>query len=340
MLDWFSGYVGYDASRLQLGRFFEVSAHGEVTRERDRWETVEGSYKSGIQVCRGLATDQMVKHGNELGYLCSDEVLRLSGNPSKFLQGHNVAGPSVSLLGPVLQEVVRTFPEELRPADSDSPILPAVHRSRLDITTAINLDTHQNVHDYLISLSRNARSRHGKGLTSGHTVYFGKNSRRWSLKFYCKYCELLQHPPDNILLMDDLLEFTFPLLRVELTLRRPELKDRGTLDESIIWEFMEKLEVHEMKSHAPLEGVSLRPAVKAALMLWYDGKDLASVFPRRTFYRYRKEIIEAVGVDISNTAVEQGKQSKKVLMELEELRRREVKDFPEKINRTLFGAGV
>jgi len=30
MLDWFCGYVGYDASGLTLGRVFEVDKHGEV----------------------------------------------------------------------------------------------------------------------------------------------------------------------------------------------------------------------------------------------------------------------------------------------------------------------
>jgi hypothetical protein len=101
MIDWFSGYVGYDASGLEFGRFFEVDRQGEVVRQLNRWETARGSFESGVQVTRGTATDAMLKVGREqLGYLCNENVLRVSGNPVKFLQGHNAAGPSVAKLGP------------------------------------------------------------------------------------------------------------------------------------------------------------------------------------------------------------------------------------------------
>jgi hypothetical protein len=36
MLDWITGYVGYDASGMALGRFWEADRHGELIRERDR----------------------------------------------------------------------------------------------------------------------------------------------------------------------------------------------------------------------------------------------------------------------------------------------------------------
>ena len=30
MLDWFTGYVGYDASQMRLGEFYEVDAGGAL----------------------------------------------------------------------------------------------------------------------------------------------------------------------------------------------------------------------------------------------------------------------------------------------------------------------
>ena len=130
MLDWFSGFVGYDASQLRVGEFFEVDQHGALVRRRPRWETARGSYETGVQLTRSSATDQMLSHSRTMGFLCSPSVLHLSGNPTKFLQGHNVAGPSVSQLGPVLQALVRSFGDGMRPPDADDPMLPAVHLSR------------------------------------------------------------------------------------------------------------------------------------------------------------------------------------------------------------------
>jgi hypothetical protein len=339
MLDWFSGYVGYDASRLTLGRFFEVDKHGEVIRQMPRWETAEGSWKSGVQVTRGQATDHMLKVGRDRhGFLCSDDVLRVSGNPVKFLQGHNVAGPSVSDLGPVLQAMVRAFSEGLRPPNADEPMLPSVHRSRIDITTAIDLGSHQRVHDWLRLAASSTRSRHGRALDAKGTVYWGQGSRRWTMKAYCKHCELQVHQPAAVELIPDLLEWTRTHLRLELQLRRPELVDRGSLSEALIWEYMAKIEVGAMQT-SEMAAESLSPRLKATLQLWYNGHALESFFPRRTLYRYRKQILDGTGVDILLPRVEQKPDAQLTLLSLDELQALEVRSVPSRIQGSLFGAG-
>ena len=341
MLDWFSGTVGYDASRMELGRFWETDRHGAFVRERPRWETAEGSFASGVQVTSTLAPDDLWSAHRKLGFLCSDRVLKISGNPSKFLQGHNAAGPSVSQLGPVLQGLVRCFGEGLRPLDADSPILPAVMRSRMDITTATDLGDHRAVHEWIEAAATMTRSRHGRAINSQGTVYWGKNSTRWSMKAYCKHCELQAHQPAHVELLPDLLEWTRTHLRIELTLRRPELKDRGTLSEAIIWEYMSKIievpNMHASKNYAP---ENLRPFVKLALESWYNGGDLKSTLPHRTFYKYRKEILEETGIDVLLPRVDQSDGAEKVLLGLDELRRREVLEIPARIQRSLFGAAI
>jgi hypothetical protein len=339
MLDWFSGYVGYDASQMAVGRFFEVDPRGEVVRQVPRWETAKGSYLAGVQVTRGMATDHMLKDGRDRqGFLCSEDVLRVSGNPVKFLQGHNAAGPSVSQLGPVLQALVRAFGEGFRPADADSPTLPAVHRSRVDITTAVDLDAHQAVHDWLTWAGKATRSRHGRARDAKGTVYWGMGSRRWTLKAYCKHCELKVHRPDvPDALFSELLDWTRTHLRIELQLRRPELKDRGTLNESLIWAYAQKIEVGAMKVK-PQAAESLPPRAKAALQVWYDGHALESFFPRRTLYRYRREILDATGVDILLPRAEQTDAAASTLLSLDELQAREVRAVPDRIQRSLFGS--
>lgn len=339
MIDWFSGYVGYDASQMALGTFVELAPGGEVVRSRSRWETARGSWEAGIQVTRGLSTPQMRDSSVRLGFLCSDDVLRVSGNPSKFLQGHNAAGPSVSLLGPVVQAMCRSFAEGLRPADVDDETLPAVQRSRVDVTTAVALDSHERVHQWLVLAASMTRSRHGRALDSKGTVYWGKNSRRWTLKAYCKHCELKAHPPADRELLGELLDWTRDHLRLELCLRRPELKDRGTLDESIIWEYADRLEVPTMKAEAKIDVAGLPPHCRPALQLWLDGHDVSMVYPRRTFYRHRRSILDTVGVDISMSAVDQVEADPDALLGIDELREREVIQVPDRIQRSLFGAG-
>jgi hypothetical protein len=341
MIDWFTGYVGYDASLMPIGRFWEVDRHGSVVRERPRWETAEGSFKSGVQVTKAMPTDPMRESAKQFGFLCAEDVLKISGNPAKYLQGHNVTGPSVSQLGPVVQGLVRAFPEDLRPHDADSLVLPAVHRSRVDVNTLVDLGSHQAVHDWLTLAETKTRSRHGRAVNSDGTVYWGQHSTRWAMKAYCKHCELQKHPPADQELYRELLEWTRTFLRIELVLRRPELKDRGTLDESIIWEFFAKLELSTMRAKTYSEAKSvLSTGMKASLALWYSGTDIKCFLPHRTFYRHRKEILAVTGIDLSRPYVDQDAGAAAVLLGMDELFKREVKEIPSRIQRSLFGAGV
>lgn len=341
MIDWFTGYVGYDASLMPVGRFWEVDRMGFVVRDRARWETVQGSFASGVQVTKFAPTDQMVDDAKRFGFLCANEVLKISGNPAKYLQGHNVTGPSVAFLGPVVQGLVRAFPDELRPIDAQSLVLPAVHRSRVDVNTMVDLGSHQAVHDWLMLAETKTRSRHGRAVADFGTVYWGKHSTRWSMKAYCKHCELQKHPAADSELQAELLDWTRTFLRIELTLRRPELKDRGVLSEALIWEFFSKLELHTMRANTYSEAKSRLPTgPKLSLGLWYQGTDMRCFLPVRTFYRHRKQILDVTGIDITRAYSEQSAGAASVLLGMDELFKREVTAVPDRIQRSLFGAGI
>ena len=220
-------------------------------------------------------------------------------------------------------------------------MLPVVHRSRVDVNTLVDLGTHQAVHDWLRFAEMKTRSRHGRAVNSEGTVYWGMNSKRWAMKAYCKHCELKKHPPADSELLIDLLEWTRTFLRIELVLRRPELKDRGSLSEAVIWEFFGKLELPTMrvKTYADAKAV-LSTGMKATLALWHGGTDMSSFLPTRTFYRHRKEILSVTGIDVSRPYVEQSVGAAPVLLGMDELFKREVKEIPQRIQRSLFGAGV
>ena len=83
----------------------------------------------------------------------------------------------------------------------------------------------------------------------------------------------------------------------------------------------------------------LRPPVKLALGAWYDGRDLAVTLPRRTLYRYRREILDATGIDVMLPRKDQNPGATQALIRLDELRSREVTGVPDRIQRSLFGAG-
>ncbi|GAI58142.1 unnamed protein product, partial [marine sediment metagenome] len=146
-------------------------------------------------------------------------------------------------------------------------------------------------------------------MTGPGTVYW-QAKQHWKIRAYCKYCELDIHPPSDELMFKRLKEYSEGLLRIEVELHRPELKDRGTLDENesgtpddlIIWRYFNKIEVGVMKRDADKGKLTLRPPVKAIYELWLAGYDVTPVSgycKRATFYRYRKQIKEATGQDIS-----------------------------------------
>jgi Phage replication protein CRI len=329
VIDWFAGYVGYDGSGLRLGLVVGVGPDGVVRWQRETWETAKGSFESGIQISREGRTRQMAA---ETDYLCSPMVLRLGGNPAKFLQGHNVYGPSVSDLGPVIQAVVRGLPPTMRPRNADDPQLPAVQRGRVDVTVMVDLGAHEHVHEWLRTAATATRSRHGRAVVSGSTVYWGKSSTRWSLKAYCKFCELAEHRPlgDYGLLRN----WCETMLRIELTLRRPELKNRGTLSEAVVWEFYKRLvigvgETEQLDARLAESGLSWQ--LQDTLELWLEGKDVRRRMPRTTLWRYRRLVMDRFGVDISLPRADQWEDIAAVGFDVEYLKAREVKTYPREL---------
>lgn len=340
MLDWFSGLVAYRGDALKLNSVCELTPEGELLWRTERKLQAKGSYDASIQLGRGAPTDGMIEASAKLNLLCEPVVLYFSGNPSKFLQGHNVFGPSVSALGSLVQATVRSLPPEIRPSDADSPLFPAVHRSRVDITTSVDLRQHRLVHEWLRTAASSTRSRHGRPLVSGDTVYWGKNSRRWTLKAYCKFCELVEHHPGDLALTAILRDYCEGHLRLELTLRTPELKDRGTLDESIIWEYLDKIGVGVMKADVDIENKrpNLPAIVEYTLTRWLGGMDVRHALPKSTFYRHRLLIQEETGLDISLEP--QKKTIERVNFDLEYLKSHELKVIPSTLQGYLFQPGI
>jgi phage/plasmid replication protein, gene II/X family len=337
MLDWYQGKVGYSGRGLRLNRLLEVTPDGVIRFDFERPAKVKGSFESSIQLRRDSASPDMVSATEKYNLLLNQTCLYVSGNPSKFLQGHNVFGPKVGSLGPVLTATIRELPPEVRPDDADSPLAPAVHRNRVDISTSVHLGRHSTVHEWLQTVARSSSSRHkGTSMVSGNTVYWGKHSSRWSMKAYCKFCELDVHPPADLQLKDRLKGYCEGHLRIELTLRTPEIKDRGTLDETLIWEYFRRINIGSLELQMEkVESAKLSRSVRLTLSEWLAGKEIKYSLPRRTFYDHRKRILDATSLDISLPVPDEST-LKAVKFDLDYLVANEIKDIPSTFQGDLF----
>lgn len=258
--------------------------------------SIEGSHSSTIQVKSIDLQGQM---------------LWVSGNPAKFLQGHNLFGTD-DLLGLVClfyDKLTRTL--GLRPSayDWDRVERGIYALSRVDATAMIPLKCQTDVAAFLRAATPVVSGKHqGTSAYGGETIYIGQRSRRITTKLYNKFLELAKHPlPKEIPYRNELIEYSEDKLRVEVTLRLMELKDRG-LHVASNWnsETASTLVAERLKNMKLPEKMRLTKAtikgfpgsLVGAYALWEDGQDLRSIYPRRTFYRYRSALLKH-GIDIS-----------------------------------------
>ena len=345
MFDWFDGLVGYDTQYLDTGKLILLDPGGEVTLITDRWADAVGSYEEQIRLKPYPSTPDMTAAARKHDFICAPVCFRMQGNPSKFLQGHNVFGPAARSLGPAIRDVFRDLPAGIRPADADDNRWAAVHRMRVDVTTSIRMDNDAAVHEWIAAAQAETRSKHRQrqaGLAGPTTVTWGIGSERWQLVAYCKACEFEKHRPRREDIYLDLRDYVEGLLRIELRLHRKELKDRGTLDESLIWEFFERIEVGIMKDDIGKAVSKLRLPVRLIYQSWLDGHDVSlatGMYKRATFYKYRKEILAATGQDISLPPVKEGGSVKREQFSTDYLKAHEETEVPEQLRKYLYQPG-
>lgn len=305
MIDWVSCVVPCNhTTPIHGDRIMRVTPEGERVWETLTAKTVEGSYSDRITI----KTHEVDHEGNPC-------ALYVSGNPVKWFQGHNVFGhncPHELTVG-LLNRLCELLPE-LTPTDYQRKFwaMGAFRFTRLDITSMFALGSNAAVNDWLRSAEFSSRTRHGRPAMKGNTLYWGKTSRRWSLKAYAKAQELEAHPPTRTL-PNSLTDWAQDKLRVELVMRQLQLKEHG-LDLAANWssgdtaaadlylEYLGKLQmVDNMRVDHDKVMTELPPRLAGTYTLWREGYDLMAHMSRPTFYRHRKELL-AHGVDITHKA--------------------------------------
>lgn len=301
MIDWLSSVVPLSHHRLiNAGHVLSVDANGELEWRSEKKLKVRGSDDSSIDV-RSSSKHELGTH------------LFIDGNPVKFLQGHNLWGTNdlIGLNYAFLEKLCSLL--DLTPTDHERDLWAkgAYELKRVDINETWHLQSKADVLAWIRSAAQSARLPYrGPGILTGDTLYFGKHSKRSSLKCYSKGQEVNAkgHELPPRMQTSEILAWADKSLRPEVCLRSTDLKRRGlhlaskwsqNTPSEIHQEFLKGLEMTDNYIIPERDLPNLPARLQAAYIAWKDGHDLRAIYPKVTFYRYRKQLL-AYGIDIAN----------------------------------------
>ena len=202
MIDWVTAIVpctNIDLSNLHNGWFCRIRPTGETEWSKEIGRDIPGSFDSNLRVSTFPTP--------------SGQHIKVDGNPAKWLQGHNLFGSS-DLIGLMYETLIRLSQFlEFTPLKKDRETWrEGLFRvSRVDCTEMFEMPSKADIFAWLNTAQYQSKSRHGRSIMTGGTLYFGKHSRSYSIKFYCKEEEINakgHEIPENIFFRNELLEFS------------------------------------------------------------------------------------------------------------------------------------
>lgn len=303
MIDWltFKCFFWSDEC-LNGGNVISTNRNGEIEYTVDKRMGVEGSHDENIYIRTEKAQVPPLPEFENIW------CLSVSGNPAKWFQGHNIFGTDDlnNLVVEMFDALAEKFGKAQPPFLRDAVLSGGFTLSRVDINGMFELGSRLDVLSWLSALEQTARTRHGTAVSKGNTVYFGKNSERWTLKFYSKGQEIETHKLPAVLNLTSLPKFANNKLRAELTLRSKELAKLG-LNVGSAWfnidmwelykEYMGRVEMSDQKERDNLI-LDLPRHLGLTYLSWKEGHCLKTLLPKNTFYRHRRELLD-FGIDIS-----------------------------------------
>jgi II/X family phage/plasmid replication protein len=309
MIDWITCKIPCLHVPIQAGQVMKLTPDGEVEWASVCRTQVAGAFDNTISV-RSLGSDGE-GHATELHF---------SGNPAKFLQGHNIIGGDdiPALVDLAMQRVVL----QLVDADLVTPFFQnavdwaAIRSGRFELDTfdvnyMYQLPSRSDVNAWLRAAEYCSHTRHGRPRNDKGTVYWGKNSRRWSIKGYGKAAEIEgkgKHKLPDHPRFKPLRDWVQDKLRLELRLRQLELRDLGikyacdvppARVRELFSDYIGRIEMTEKMTLSDDVVLKLPRSLAGTYHLWKAGNTPFDILPKPTFYRHRKKLLE-YGVDISN----------------------------------------
>ncbi len=294
MIDWVTAELPCLHVPLEAGLVCKVTPEGELEWASPCRLSVKGTFESSVQV-RSVGADGQ---GNAT-------LLHFSGNPSKFLQGHNVFGSDdlVSLVYDAYTKVCRAL--QLIPSAVDlQAVKQGTYRlSTIDINQSYELPTRSDVLAWIRAAEYKSKTRHGRPQLKGGTLYWGKSSQRWALKVYSKgeEIEAPKHRLPLALQNTPIAAWADNKLRLELRLKRKEMTELGielasqlTIERvrALFIDYVRKLEMNEQIPLSSEAQMNLPQRLQSTYVLWRDGQDLRSLLSRPTYYKHRKALLE------------------------------------------------
>ena len=313
MIDWVTMTIRCrHFEEINDGHFTKTKRSGDVEYNSITRLAVTGSHDSRV----------MIRSAPWAG----ENMLEISGNLVKFMQGHNLWGTNdlTNLVFEFMGWLAMHYGPEselslVSPVDDDVAawLSGDYTLSRVDITESYSVGS--STSDVLAWLRAAESSAHlpyrGKGqLTKGSTLYFGKHSRRWSLKLYSKGQEILDNASEQpaLFALPHAKAWASNILRTEMTIRSLELKHRG-INTGTSWLPVDGVPFDPMPlllgalggmtmttARALPDDIfdSLFPAQRTAYLAWKAGADLRQTMSKSAFYRLRS-ILLSHDIDIS-----------------------------------------
>ena len=308
MIDWFRGEIEFPHNPLPAGRVLSIESDGEVS-----WECVKS-----IDCRSSHETSLKIKSvgGNGEGRATA---LMIDGNLCKFLQGHNVFGSRDlnTLLLLAFRKICVRYPEyfgvnNISVWAAEAKIKRGDYKVKmLDINQLYDVGNDVSVEAWLHAAGMRARSRHGRRNRDKGTVYLGKNSRRWALKFYNKAREMIaqgkSHKLPDYLQNVGLEDFIQGKLRAELRIFSKELKKHGIthgyhltpeLINQLFNTYLGKIDMTTQATLIDEQLFKLPRHLTGTYQLWRQGADIRHLLSKATYFRQRKALLE-YGIDIS-----------------------------------------
>lgn len=326
MIDWLDFTIELQHPTIEQGGFVVFDHTGEITRGSQIGRRVEGSFSSTIEVSSissiPFYSDVMLELGLYKGIdnATQSSAIAFRGNPTKYLQGHNVIGTDCmrALASETVKDVFpklglsnRLMKKALRKINDFD-----FYVTRIDITKMFDLGSDNNVNDYLYMMPLTVKARGDRCDYTKSTFYVGKHSTIWTFKFYNKLKELLsksKHHRLNPIFNDtNLLQFIEGKLRAELTLRKKEL-DRLKLTSAkhlhsklneLFNEYIGRFTMTNQTANFDKLN-TLSNTYRATYYDWEKGLNMKSRLKNSSFYVHKKVLL-GIGVDISKPPIPSG----------------------------------
>lgn len=308
MIDWFRGEIMFHHMPIPTGQIMSIEADGTIAWVSPKRLDFRDSHETAIFLkSTGSAGDGFASH------------MMIDGNLSKFLQGHNVFGSCDLniLLAKTFQKIYEAFEDHFFGWAHPLPfVMGQIKKGNyvvkmLDVNELFEVGNDFNVEAWLHAAHMRACSRHGRATRDKGTVYLGQHSRRWAMKFYNKWREMVAkgktHQLPDYLQNLGLEDFIKGKLRAEMRIFFKELEKHGIthghhltpdLINQLFNDYLGKIDMTTQVHLIDEQILKMPKPLQLSYKNWRDGVDLRQFLTHNTFYRHRRELL-TYGIDIS-----------------------------------------